>query len=109
MQYFIDVDDTVPQKVVVHKDGPRGIYFRRAGPHEREKPQPDTSRDASVFFGDQEYENVLEGKRKAFVSLKSEERMVTLDKDLAKMQLLSSKKSDEDIFLKLRVHLPLLW
>nr|GEU58235.1 ribonuclease H-like domain-containing protein [Tanacetum cinerariifolium] len=33
--YFVDADDTVPQKVVVHKDGPRGIYFQRAGPRQR--------------------------------------------------------------------------
>ncbi|KAG9157290.1 hypothetical protein Leryth_004948 [Lithospermum erythrorhizon] len=30
-QYFVDMDDTVPQKVVVHKDSPRGVHFRRAG------------------------------------------------------------------------------
>ncbi|KAI3717635.1 hypothetical protein L1987_69376 [Smallanthus sonchifolius] len=49
----------------------------------------------------EEYEKVLEEKRKALQPLKSEERKVALDKDLAKMQLLSNKKSDEDIFVKL--------
>ncbi|XP_039038188.1 ATP-dependent 6-phosphofructokinase 3-like isoform X2 [Hibiscus syriacus] len=34
-QYFVHVDDTVPQKIVVHKDSPRGIHFRRAGPRQR--------------------------------------------------------------------------
>lgn len=34
-QYFVDVDDTVPQKVVVHKDSPRGTHFRRAGPRQK--------------------------------------------------------------------------
>ncbi|KAK6161915.1 hypothetical protein DH2020_001756 [Rehmannia glutinosa] len=34
-QYFVDMDDSVPQKIVVHKDTPRGIHFRRAGPRER--------------------------------------------------------------------------
>ncbi|KAG4144313.1 hypothetical protein ERO13_D05G029000v2 [Gossypium hirsutum] len=34
-QYFVHVDDTVPQKIVVHKDGPRGVHFRRAGPRQR--------------------------------------------------------------------------
>nr|AIE47275.1 phosphofructokinase [Hevea brasiliensis] len=34
-QYFVHVDDTVPQKVVVHKDSPRGIHFRRAGPRQK--------------------------------------------------------------------------
>lgn len=49
----------------------------------------------------EEYEKVLEEKRKALLSLKAEERKVGLDKDLAKMQLLSNKKSEEDIFVKL--------
>ncbi|KAK1408012.1 hypothetical protein QVD17_39642 [Tagetes erecta] len=49
----------------------------------------------------EEYEKVLEEKRKALQSLKAEERKVALDKDLAKMQLLSNKKSEEDIFVKL--------
>lgn len=49
----------------------------------------------------EEYEKVLEEKRKALQALKSEERKVGLDKDLAKMQLLSNKKSEEDIFVKL--------
>ncbi|KAL8226683.1 hypothetical protein R6Q57_016515 [Mikania cordata] len=49
----------------------------------------------------EEYEKVLEEKRKALQPLKAEERRVALDKDLAKMQLLSNKKSEEDIFVKL--------
>ncbi|XP_076924324.1 RGG repeats nuclear RNA binding protein A-like [Bidens hawaiensis] len=49
----------------------------------------------------EEYEKVLEEKRKALLALKSEERKVDLDKDFAKMQLLSNKKSEEDIFVKL--------
>ncbi|KAL2940162.1 ATP-dependent 6-phosphofructokinase 3 [Bienertia sinuspersici] len=34
-QYFVHADDTVIQKVVVHKDSPRGIHFRRAGPRQK--------------------------------------------------------------------------
>ncbi|KAL0447427.1 UNVERIFIED_CONTAM: ATP-dependent 6-phosphofructokinase [Sesamum latifolium] len=34
-QYFVDMDDSVPQKVVVHKDTPRGVHFRRAGPRQK--------------------------------------------------------------------------
>ncbi|KAL0729147.1 hypothetical protein Bca4012_025240 [Brassica carinata] len=34
-QYFVDADDSVPEKIVVHKDGPRGIHFRRAGPRQK--------------------------------------------------------------------------
>ncbi|KAG4141301.1 hypothetical protein ERO13_D06G067800v2 [Gossypium hirsutum] len=34
-QYFVHVDDTVPQKIVVHKNSPRGVHFRRAGPRQK--------------------------------------------------------------------------
>ncbi|KAH7572202.1 hypothetical protein JRO89_XS04G0219300 [Xanthoceras sorbifolium] len=34
-QYFVHADDTVPQKIVVHKNSPRGIHFRRAGPRQK--------------------------------------------------------------------------
>ncbi|GKC92810.1 hypothetical protein Tco_1158252, partial [Tanacetum coccineum] len=42
-----------------------------------------------------------EENRKALASLESEEQTVALDKDLAEMRLLSSKKCEEDIFAKL--------
>ncbi|KAG6772075.1 hypothetical protein POTOM_023471 [Populus tomentosa] len=34
-QYFVHVDDSVPQKIVVHKDSARGRHFRRAGPRQK--------------------------------------------------------------------------
>ncbi|XP_010688378.2 ATP-dependent 6-phosphofructokinase 6 [Beta vulgaris subsp. vulgaris] len=34
-QYFVDFDDTVVQKAVQHKNGPRGIHFRRQGPRQK--------------------------------------------------------------------------
>lgn len=34
-QYFVDVDDTVAQKIVVHANSPRGEHFRRAGPRQK--------------------------------------------------------------------------
>lgn len=49
----------------------------------------------------EEYEKVLEEKRKALLAQKAEERKVGLDKDFESMQLLSNKKSEEDIFVKL--------
>ena len=49
----------------------------------------------------EEYEKVREEKRKALLALKSEERKVSVDKDLEAMQLLSSKKSDDEVFVKL--------
>ncbi|KAL0395205.1 UNVERIFIED_CONTAM: RGG repeats nuclear RNA binding protein A [Sesamum latifolium] len=49
----------------------------------------------------EEYEKVLEEKRKALLALKSEERKVGLDKELQSMQLLSNKKNDDEVFIKL--------
>lgn len=49
----------------------------------------------------EEYEKVLAEKRKALEALsKTEERKVTLDKDLESMQLIERKK-DESLFIKL--------
>ncbi|KAM7476253.1 hypothetical protein LguiB_023496 [Lonicera macranthoides] len=49
----------------------------------------------------EEYQKVLEEKRKALLALKTEERKVGVDKELASMQQLSSKKSNDEIFVKL--------
>lgn len=48
-----------------------------------------------------EYEKVLEEKRKALQALKIDERKVDLDKEFQSMQQLSGKKSNNDIFIKL--------
>lgn len=40
-QYFVDEDDTVAEKVVVHKNSPRGLHFRRAGPCQKVYFEPD--------------------------------------------------------------------
>ncbi|KAL8107219.1 ATP-dependent 6-phosphofructokinase 3-like [Apium graveolens] len=50
-QYFVNVDDTVPQKVVVHKDSPRGTHFRRAGPRQRVYFSPDEVHACIVTCG----------------------------------------------------------
>ncbi|XP_065016263.1 ATP-dependent 6-phosphofructokinase 3-like [Musa acuminata AAA Group] len=34
-QYFVNLDDTVAQKIVVHKNSPRETHFRRAGPRQK--------------------------------------------------------------------------
>lgn len=49
----------------------------------------------------EEYEKVLEEKRKALLALKTEERKVKIDKELASMQQLSNKKTGDEIFVKL--------
>ncbi|KAL0324499.1 UNVERIFIED_CONTAM: RGG repeats nuclear RNA binding protein A [Sesamum calycinum] len=59
---------------------------------------------STVFFVEmtlEEYEKALEEKRKALLALKSQERKVDLDKELESMQLLSNKRNDDDVFIKL--------
>ncbi|XP_057447267.1 ATP-dependent 6-phosphofructokinase 3-like isoform X2 [Lotus japonicus] len=50
-QYFVHVDDTVPQKIVVHKDSPRGVHFRRAGPRQKMYFDSDEVQAAIVTCG----------------------------------------------------------
>ncbi|KAJ4708569.1 ATP-dependent 6-phosphofructokinase [Melia azedarach] len=50
-QYFVHVDDTVPTKVVVHKDSPRGTHFRRAGPRQKVYFQSDEVHACIVTCG----------------------------------------------------------
>ncbi|KAG2722830.1 hypothetical protein I3843_02G122700 [Carya illinoinensis] len=40
-QYFVNMDDTVAQKIVVEKNSPRGIHFRRAGPRQKVYFEPE--------------------------------------------------------------------
>ncbi|XP_057521399.1 RGG repeats nuclear RNA binding protein A-like [Amaranthus tricolor] len=49
----------------------------------------------------EEYEKVLEEKRKALLALKGEERKVNVDKEFESMQLVSKKKIDDEVFIKL--------
>ncbi|XP_028777799.1 ATP-dependent 6-phosphofructokinase 6-like [Neltuma alba] len=50
-QYFVHVDDTIPQKIVVHKDSPRGVHFRRAGARQRVYFNSDDVRACIVTCG----------------------------------------------------------
>ncbi|KAK9149476.1 hypothetical protein Scep_008233 [Stephania cephalantha] len=48
-----------------------------------------------------EYQKLLEEKRKALVAMKAEERKVDLDKEFQSMQQLSLKKGNNEVFIKL--------
>jgi plasminogen activator inhibitor 1 RNA-binding protein len=49
----------------------------------------------------EEFEKIREEKRKALLALKAEERKVEVDKDLQALQPLSSKKGNDEVFIKL--------
>lgn len=50
-QYFVHDDDTVTQKVIAHKNGPRGLHFRRAGPRQKVYFEPDEVHACIVTCG----------------------------------------------------------
>uniref|UniRef100_A0A0E0DU70 Hyaluronan/mRNA-binding protein domain-containing protein n=1 Tax=Oryza meridionalis TaxID=40149 RepID=A0A0E0DU70_9ORYZ len=65
-----------------------------ATPNEEEKEE-----DKEMTL--EEFEKLREEKRKALLSLKTEERKVEIDKDLKSMQPLSNKKENDEVFIKL--------
>ncbi|XP_078431935.1 ATP-dependent 6-phosphofructokinase 3-like [Wolffia australiana] len=50
-QYFVDYDDTVPKKVVVHRNTPIGTTFRLGGPRQRVYFESDEVRACIVTCG----------------------------------------------------------
>ncbi|KAJ3691946.1 hypothetical protein LUZ60_012296 [Juncus effusus] len=50
-QYFVNMDDTVAQKIVVRKNSPRGTHFRRAGPRQNVYFQSDEVKACIVTCG----------------------------------------------------------
>ncbi|XP_051132109.1 ATP-dependent 6-phosphofructokinase 6-like [Andrographis paniculata] len=50
-QYFVDINDTVAQTVIVRKDSKRGVHFRRAGPRQKVYFEPDEVRACIVTCG----------------------------------------------------------
>ncbi|KAJ6933905.1 ATP-dependent 6-phosphofructokinase 4 [Populus alba x Populus x berolinensis] len=50
-QTFVGPEDAVAQNIVVHKDSPRGVHFRRAGPREKVYFMPEEVRASIVTCG----------------------------------------------------------
>lgn len=102
-------DDIVPETEEPVKDNEKNVDSEKqtgqegAGDATKENPvdEPEEKEPENKEMTLEEYQKVLEEKRKALVALKNEERKVVLDKELESMQQLSSKKSDEEIFVKL--------
>uniref|UniRef100_A0A0D9V2M7 Hyaluronan/mRNA-binding protein domain-containing protein n=1 Tax=Leersia perrieri TaxID=77586 RepID=A0A0D9V2M7_9ORYZ len=80
-------EDVLESEVEKHKEGE---------PNEEEEKEPE---DKEMTL--EEYEKVLEEKRKALLSLKAEERKVVVDKELQSMQQLSVKRDSDEVFIKL--------
>ncbi|KAI4377929.1 hypothetical protein MLD38_015482 [Melastoma candidum] len=82
------------EKVVVEED--TADASKDAQEKEPEEKEPE---DKEMTL--EEYQKVLEEKRKVLLAEKAEERKVGLDKEFQSMQLLCNKKATDDVFIKL--------
>lgn len=92
-EVVIEGEKTVDSDVPVNEEETTDEKKETAAPEPEEKEPEEMTLE--------EYQKVLEEKRKALEALKTEERKVEVDKELASMQPLSSKKSNDEIFAKL--------
>uniref|UniRef100_A0A0D9WIZ4 Hyaluronan/mRNA-binding protein domain-containing protein n=1 Tax=Leersia perrieri TaxID=77586 RepID=A0A0D9WIZ4_9ORYZ len=93
----LDEKAPVPEKQGPLEDAPQADENKDnkdATPNEEEKEE-----DKEMTL--EEFEKLREEKRKALLSLKTEERKVEIDKDLKSMQPLSNKKGNDEVFIKL--------
>ncbi|KAA8522180.1 hypothetical protein F0562_012853 [Nyssa sinensis] len=105
----IPTDDIAPETEEPVNDNEKNVDAEKqlgqedAGDANKEKPviEPEEKEPEDKEMTLEEYEKLLEEKRKALLAQKTEERKVDLDKEFESMQLLSSKKDDHDIFIKL--------
>lgn len=81
-------EDAPPTEVEKDKEG---------AVNEEEEKEAEEDKEMTL----EEYEKVLEEKRKALLALKAEERKVEVDKELQSMQQLSVKKVADEVFIKL--------
>ncbi|PWA83920.1 hyaluronan/mRNA-binding protein, Stm1 [Artemisia annua] len=92
-EVVIEGEKTVDADIPVNEEETTDEKKETAAPEPEEKEPEEMTLE--------EYQKVLEEKRKALEALKTEERKVEVDKELASMQPLSSKKSNDEIFAKL--------
>lgn len=94
----LDEKTPIPEKQGATEDAPQAEeskVSKEATVNEEEEKEEDKEMTL------EEFEKVLEEKRKALLALKSEERKVEIDKDLQAMQQLSTKKGNDEVFIKL--------
>ncbi|KAJ4950986.1 hypothetical protein NE237_027818 [Protea cynaroides] len=93
-----EVANTNEKNVSSEKPGEEDAEASKDNPvNETEEKEPE---DKEMTL--EEYEKLLEEKRKALQALKTEERKVDVDKEFGSMQQLSNKKkANDDVFIKL--------
>ncbi|XP_038985232.1 RGG repeats nuclear RNA binding protein A-like [Phoenix dactylifera] len=95
----IDEKLASPEKQPLQEDGPLSEASKDNKEGEANELEEKELEDKEMTL--EEYEKIKEEKRKALLASKPEERKVELDKDFESMQLLSLKKGNDDVFMKL--------
>ncbi|KAK9102177.1 hypothetical protein Sjap_019431 [Stephania japonica] len=98
----VDGMGKIEKKDPIHEK-PDGELVSEANKQEKEVAQDEVDKkeneDKEMTLD--EYQKILEEKRKALVAMKAEERKVDLDKEFQSMQQLSLKKGSNEVFIKL--------
>ncbi|OVA08464.1 Hyaluronan/mRNA-binding protein [Macleaya cordata] len=89
--------ELIPEKQVELSDAPASDTIKESKEGEANDVEEKEDKEMTL----EEYEKILEEKRKALVAMKAEERKVDFDKDFESMQQLSLKKGNDEIFIKL--------
>jgi plasminogen activator inhibitor 1 RNA-binding protein len=94
----LKVEESAPiaEKQGEQDDAPTGEKDNKEGAANEEEEKEE---DKEMTL--EEFEKLREEKRKALLAFKAEERKVEVDKDLQSMQPLSTKKGNDEIFIKL--------
>ena len=94
----LDEKAPIPEKQGALEDAPQTEENRDNKDHTaNEEEEKEEDKEMTL----EEFEKLREEKRKALLALKTEERKVEVDKDLQSMQPLSTKKGNDDVFIKL--------
>ncbi|RLN30371.1 plasminogen activator inhibitor 1 RNA-binding protein-like [Panicum miliaceum] len=92
----LDEKAPVPEKQGALEDAPQAEENK-----DNKDANEDEEKEEDKEMTLEEFEKIREEKRKALLALKTEERKVEVDKDLQSMQPLSTKKGNDEIFVKL--------
>nr|XP_051208722.1 RGG repeats nuclear RNA binding protein A-like isoform X2 [Lolium perenne] len=96
----LDEKAPVAEKLGAPEDGPQAEENKVSKDATANVEEEKEEEDKEMTL--EEFEKVMEEKRKALLALKrSEERKVEIDKDLQAMQLLCTKKGNDEVFIKL--------
>ncbi|XP_073110793.1 RGG repeats nuclear RNA binding protein A-like [Elaeis guineensis] len=95
----IDEKLASPEKQPQKEDGPLSEANKDNKEGEANESEDKELEDKEMTL--EEYEKIKEEKRKALLASKPEERKAELDKDFESMQLLSLKKGNDVVFIKL--------